>query len=74
MQFAFTGDIVNNVAGIDFDIPKPALYRLLVVPEADERQTELRHFLRDLRDVGGARLLVSHDELQLAASGVPTYR
>jgi glyoxylase-like metal-dependent hydrolase (beta-lactamase superfamily II) len=74
MQFAFTGDIVNNVAGIDFDIPKPALYRLLVVPEADERQTELRHFLRDLRNVGGARLLVSHDELQLAASGVPTYR
>lgn len=73
-QFAFTGDIVNSIAGIDFDIPKPGLYRLLVVPEADERQTELRQFLRDLRDAGGAALLVSHDERQLAASGVPAYR
>lgn len=68
--FAFTGDIVNNVSGIDHDIPKPLLYRLLVVPEADGRQAELRRFLRRLRDEGGVRLLVSHDELSLEASGV----
>jgi glyoxylase-like metal-dependent hydrolase (beta-lactamase superfamily II) len=70
-QFGFTGDIVNNITGIDRDVPKPPLYRLLVVPESDERQTELRHFLRDLRDAGGVRLLVSHDERQLAATGIP---
>ena len=70
-QFAFTGDIVNSIAGIDFDVPKPRLYRLLVVPEADERQGELRRFLRDLRDAGGAILLVSHDARQIEASGVP---
>ncbi len=73
-QFAFTGDIVNSVAGIDFDVPKPRLYRLLVVPEADERQGELRRFLRDLRDRGGVGLLVSHDQRQLEASGVAAYR
>jgi len=70
-QFVFTGDIVNSIAGIDFDVPKPRLYRLLVVPEADERQGELRRFLRDLRDAGGAALLVSHDARQIEASGVP---
>jgi glyoxylase-like metal-dependent hydrolase (beta-lactamase superfamily II) len=70
-RFVFTGDIVNNISGIDADVPKPQLYRLLVVPEADERQTELRHFLRDLQDAGGMRLLVSHDERALVASGVP---
>lgn len=69
-QVAFTGDIVNSVAGIDFDVPKPWLYRLLVVPEADERQGELRRFLRDLRDRGHVALVVSHDWLAVAASGI----
>jgi glyoxylase-like metal-dependent hydrolase (beta-lactamase superfamily II) len=73
-QIAFTGDIVNNITGIDHDVPKPQLYRLLVVPESDERQTELRQFRRDLRDAGGVQLLVSHDEHQLTASGVAAYR
>ncbi len=70
----FTGDIVNHIAGIDHDVPKPTLYRLLVVPEAEERQGELRRFLRALRDEAGVRLLVSHDEFQLASSRVPAWR
>jgi glyoxylase-like metal-dependent hydrolase (beta-lactamase superfamily II) len=74
VTYGFTGDIVNNIDGIASDVPKPQLYRMLVVPEADERQTELRHFLHSLRDEGGVRLLVSHDELELVASGVPAYR
>lgn len=69
--YAFTGDIVNHVAGIDHDLPKPALYSLLVVPESGERLAELRAWLRELRDEGGFRLLVSHDGNQLAASGLP---
>jgi glyoxylase-like metal-dependent hydrolase (beta-lactamase superfamily II) len=72
--FAFTGDIVNHGAGIDHDVPKPTLYRWLVVPEAESRQAQLRHFLRALRDEAGVRLLVSHDELQLARSGLPAAR
>lgn len=72
--YAFTGDIVNHVAAIDHDIPKPTLYRILVVPESDERQAELRRFLKDLRDGGGVKLLISHDERMLDASGVPAYR
>jgi glyoxylase-like metal-dependent hydrolase (beta-lactamase superfamily II) len=72
VAFAFTGDIVNHMAGIEHDVPKPTLYRWLVVPEAEERLSQLRHFLHALRDEAGVRLLVSHDELQLAASGVPT--
>ncbi len=74
VTYAFTGDIVNHIDGVGSDIAKPQLYRMVVVPEADDRQTELRHFLRSLRDEGGVRLLVSHDELQLGASGVPAYR
>lgn len=70
-SWLFTGDIVNHVAGVLGDVPKPFLYRLLVVPENEERQAELRAFLRDLRDAGGVALLVSHDRGQLAESGVP---
>lgn len=69
----FTGDIVNHIAGIDHGVSKPTLYRLLLVPEAEERQAELRRFLRSLRDEGGVRLLVSHDELQLASSLLPAW-
>lgn len=71
VPYAFTGDIVNHVAGIDADVPKPWLYSLFVVPESTTRLAELRPWLRTLRDAGGVRLLVSHDEGQLAASGVP---
>ncbi len=71
---AFTGDTVNHVAGIDHDVPKPTLYRLFIVPEAEERQAELRRFLRTLRDEAGVRLLVSHDELQLASTRLPAWR
>jgi ABC-type sulfate/molybdate transport systems ATPase subunit len=44
-----------------------------MVPEDDERQTELRRFLRRLRDRDGFTLLVSHDELALQQSGVPAW-
>jgi glyoxylase-like metal-dependent hydrolase (beta-lactamase superfamily II) len=62
--YVVTGDIVNHRAGIDADLSKPPLYRALVVPEDEERQRELRHFLRTLAE-RGATLLVSHDRLDL---------
>lgn len=72
-RFAFTGDIVNNVDGVTHDIPKPYLYRLLIVPEDDGRLGEVRRFLRGLRDESGFALLVSHDQRQIEASGVPAW-
>jgi len=72
-RYVFTGDIVNALDGLAHDVPKPFLYRLLMVPEDDARQHELRVFLRSLVDAG-YRPLVSHDELALAASGVPAWR
>jgi glyoxylase-like metal-dependent hydrolase (beta-lactamase superfamily II) len=72
-RYAFTGDIVNNVDGITYDVPKPLFYRLLVVPESEERQHELRLFLKRLRDEAGFELLVSHDQRAIEASGVPAW-
>jgi glyoxylase-like metal-dependent hydrolase (beta-lactamase superfamily II) len=69
-RYVFTGDAVNALDGIRAGVPKPFLYRLLIVPEDEERQRELRLFLADLADSGWAPL-VSHDELALAQSGVP---
>jgi glyoxylase-like metal-dependent hydrolase (beta-lactamase superfamily II) len=67
--YVVTGDTVNHLEGVRQDLPKPFLYRLLVVPEWEARQRELRSFLRALEDQG-LRLLVPHDQASLEASGV----
>jgi glyoxylase-like metal-dependent hydrolase (beta-lactamase superfamily II) len=72
-SYAFVGDIVNNIAGIDEDVPKPFLYRTFLVPEDGARQSELRHFLKRLRDDSRVTLLVSHDQRQIEASGIPAW-
>lgn len=68
---AFAGDTVNHLDGVHHDVPKPYLYRKLMVPESDARQSELRHFLRALERERGFTVLVSHDEGALVASGLP---
>jgi len=73
-RYAFTGDIVNNADAITHDIPKPLLYRTLIVPESEPRQAELRAYLKRLRDEGGFTLIVSHDEGSLQASGLPAWK
>jgi glyoxylase-like metal-dependent hydrolase (beta-lactamase superfamily II) len=72
-RYAFTGDIVNNLDGITYDIPKPLLYRTLVVPESEPRQAELRAFLKRLHDEGGFTLVVSHDQGAIEATGLPAW-
>jgi len=67
------GDVVNSADGIERDVPKPWLYRLLVVPEDDERLGELRRYLRDLEQRFGATVLVSHDQASLETSGVTAF-
>jgi glyoxylase-like metal-dependent hydrolase (beta-lactamase superfamily II) len=71
--FVFTGDIVNNIDGINYNIPKPFLYRWFLVPEDNSRLDELRRYLRDLRDGNRFELLVSHDQRALESSGVPEW-
>ncbi len=73
-RVVFTGDIVNNLDGIRFDIPKPWLYRTFVIPESDPRQQELRRFLKQTHEQAGAVLLVSHDQLALEAAGIEAWR
>lgn len=64
------GDVVNALDGVLYDVPKPAAYRWLVVPEDETRQRELRGWLRALGE-RGFRLLVNHDQLALEQSGIP---
>jgi glyoxylase-like metal-dependent hydrolase (beta-lactamase superfamily II) len=73
-RYAFVGDIVNNIDGISYDVPKPPLYSLLIVPEDGIRLGELRRFLRHLRDEHEFALLVSHDQLDLERSGIPEWK
>lgn len=68
-----SGDVVNLHDGIVYDLPKPWLYRLLVVPEDDTRLGELRRYLRDLEQQFGLTVLVSHDQAQLEKSGLPVF-
>ena len=67
------GDIANLRAGIERNVPKPWFYRLLVVPEDEERLAELRRYLRSLEERSGATVVISHDQAALDASGVPAF-
>ncbi len=69
----FSGDVVNHVAGIRHDVPKPASYRWLVTPEADGRLGRLRRLLRAAEEEG-AVLVVSHDDAHLARLDLPGWR
>jgi len=69
----FTGDIVNHAAGIDKNLSKPPLYSWLVVPEDTGRLEVLRGYLKQLSEQKGVRLLVSHDQKQIEASGIPSF-
>lgn len=71
--YVFTGDIVNNIDGVTYNIPKPRLYSLLMVPEDTDRLDVLRRYLKDLHDANRFTLLVSHDQLALDQSGVPPW-
>jgi glyoxylase-like metal-dependent hydrolase (beta-lactamase superfamily II) len=67
---AFTGDVANHVDGIRLGVPKPILYRTLMVPESEGRLARLRDWLAEL-ERGGATLLVAHDGLHLETLGIP---
>jgi len=66
--YAFAGDTVNHIDGVRHGVPKPYLYRTLLVPESDERLGDLRRFLAGLERDDGYVVLVSHDQRALAAA------
>ncbi len=66
--YAFAGDTVNHIDGVRHDVPKPYLYRTLLVPESDQRLQELRRFLAALERDDGYVVLVSHDQRALVAA------
>lgn len=72
-SYVFTGDIVNHLDGVLLDVPKPLLYRLLVVPEDDDRQSELRRYLRELHAAQGFTVVVSHDLRAIDALQLPSW-
>jgi glyoxylase-like metal-dependent hydrolase (beta-lactamase superfamily II) len=72
-RIAFVGDIANHIDGITYNVPKPFLYSLLVVPEDRVRLEELRRWLRTLRDSHGIELIVAHDQLALERSRIPLW-
>ena len=67
-RIAFAGDAVNAVDGARLDVPKPLLYRLLIVPEDDARLGAVRRFLGHLEQAGFA-VVPSHDLLHLRTLG-----
>jgi glyoxylase-like metal-dependent hydrolase (beta-lactamase superfamily II) len=68
-RLAFAGDVANAVDGIRHDVPKPPLYRLLLVPEDDARLGAVRRFLGHLEQAGFA-VVPSHDGLHLRELGL----
>jgi hypothetical protein len=69
-RLALAGDVANAVDGIRHDVPKPFLYRLLLVPEDDARLGAVRRFLGHLEQAGFA-VVPSHDGLHLRELGLP---
>jgi glyoxylase-like metal-dependent hydrolase (beta-lactamase superfamily II) len=68
-RIALAGDAANVLDGVLHDVPKPLLYRLLVVPESDARLGEVRRLLAAVGREGGFELAVSHDGLALERDG-----
>jgi glyoxylase-like metal-dependent hydrolase (beta-lactamase superfamily II) len=73
-RYIFTGDVTNTIDGIRSDVPKPLFYRLVIVPEDDERLGELRRYFGTLEREHGFKLVVSHDQAHLRELGIPAWK
>ncbi|MFT5677080.1 MAG: glyoxylase-like metal-dependent hydrolase (beta-lactamase superfamily II) [Paraglaciecola sp.] len=59
--FLFSGDITNDKASLNHNIPKDALYSYMLVPENTKRTSELRKWLNALDQNDQFSVIVSHD-------------
>ena len=72
-RYIFSGDITNTIDGVRGDLSKPLLYRLVIVPEDDDRLGELRRYLRALEAEHEIAIVVSHDQGHLRSLGIPPW-
>lgn len=71
--WVFSGDITNTKQDIVTDTGKPFLYSHLMVPEHTGRTGQLRRWLAELDGRPDIRVIVSHDLMDVEASGMPEY-
>jgi glyoxylase-like metal-dependent hydrolase (beta-lactamase superfamily II) len=72
-RYIFAGDVTNTIDAIRGDIPKPLFYRLVIVPEDDDRLGELRRYLAVLEKQHGVVVVPSHDQGHLKSLGIPPW-
>jgi len=70
--FVIAGDVVNHRAAIDENLPKPRLYRTLLVPESEPRLETVRRWLKNLGD-HGLEIVVSHDRASIAKARIAPF-
>jgi len=73
-RYVFSGDVTNTIDGVRGDLSKPLFYRLVIVPEDDDRLGELRRYLHALEETHGMVIVVSHDQNHLRTLGIPPYK
>jgi len=74
VRYVFTGDVTNTIDGMRSDVSKPLLYRLVIVPEDDDRLGELRRYFTTLERDHGIQIAVSHDQGHLHELGIPAWK
>ncbi len=71
--FLFSGDITNTRRDLIENLPKPALYSFLIVPEDTRRTEKMRLWLRDLDARDDLTVVVSHDLTALEKTQIPAW-
>jgi len=69
-RWVFSGDVTNTIDGIRNDLSKPLFYRLVIVPEDDDRLGELRRYLKALEGDLKMTVVPSHDQNHLHETGI----
>ena len=72
-RWVFSGDVTNTIDGIREDVSKPLFYRLVIVPEDDDRLGELRRYLKALEHEFKMTIVPSHDQNHLHTVGLPAW-
>jgi len=69
----FSGDITNTREELVENLPKAAIYSLLIVPENIERTEKMRLWLRELDERPDLTVVVSHDLTALEETSIPAW-
>lgn len=69
----FSGDITNTRRDLVENLPKAAIYSLLIVPEDTKRTERMRRWLGDLDTRPDLTVIVSHDLSALEETSIPAW-